>query len=64
MVCHMANRHNITGVFDFIETFAVSRETAERLEAFANLLVKWQKTINLVAPNTIGDIWQIGRAHV
>lgn len=35
----------------------VSRETAERLEHFAALFLKWAKTINLVAPSTIGDLW-------
>jgi len=42
---------------DFARTFAVSRETLERLEAFAALLRQWQKTINLVAPSTLPDIW-------
>lgn len=49
--------NHIAGVSDFVRTFAVSRETAERLEVYASLLAKWQKTINLVAPNTIGDLW-------
>ena len=35
----------------------VSRETADRLQIYADLLVQWQKTINLVAPSTLGDIW-------
>lgn len=37
--------------------FGVSRETLGRLETYAELLAKWQRTINLVAPNTISDIW-------
>lgn len=36
---------------------AVSRETAERLEHFAALFSKWAKTINLVAPSTLDDLW-------
>lgn len=36
---------------------AVSRETAERLEHFAALFTKWAKTINLVAPSTLEDMW-------
>lgn len=36
---------------------AVSRETAERLEHFAALFSKWAKTINLVAPSTLDDMW-------
>jgi 16S rRNA (guanine527-N7)-methyltransferase len=36
---------------------SVSRETQERLEHFAGLFVKWAKTINLVAPSTIQELW-------
>lgn len=36
---------------------AVSRETLSRLTIIADLLVKWQKTINLVAPATLPDLW-------
>ena len=36
---------------------AVSRETAKRLEHFAALFAKWAKTINLVAPSTLDDMW-------
>ena len=35
----------------------VSRETMERLELFAELLTKWQKTINLISPATLPHIW-------
>jgi 16S rRNA (guanine527-N7)-methyltransferase len=35
----------------------VSRETTERLDHFMALFLKWAKTINLVAPSTIGDLW-------
>lgn len=34
----------------------VSRETSDRLDAFASLFMKWAKTINLVAPSTVGDL--------
>jgi 16S rRNA (guanine527-N7)-methyltransferase len=37
---------------------SVSRETQERLEHFATLFSKWAKTINLVAPSTLNEIWQ------
>lgn len=37
--------------------FGVSRETAERLTVYATLLTKWQRTINLVAPSTLGEVW-------
>ncbi|MBF0323844.1 MAG: 16S rRNA (guanine(527)-N(7))-methyltransferase RsmG [Alphaproteobacteria bacterium] len=37
---------------------AVSRETGERLQIYADLLVKWQARINLVGPETIPSLWQ------
>src|SRR3546814_1884068 len=36
----------------------VSRETLDRLERYAALLVKWQKAINLVARDSLGDLWR------
>jgi 16S rRNA (guanine527-N7)-methyltransferase len=39
----------------------VSRETAERLEAFIGLLRKWQPAENLVSPKTLPTVW---RRHV
>lgn len=39
----------------------VSRETLARLEAYAALLGKWQKAINLVAPASLPDLW---RRHI
>ncbi|MCE1235339.1 MAG: 16S rRNA (guanine(527)-N(7))-methyltransferase RsmG [Hyphomicrobiales bacterium] len=39
----------------------VSRETAERLAVYVELLRKWQKSQNLVAPSTLADVW---RRHV
>lgn len=36
----------------------VSRETLARLEAYAALLWKWQKAINLVSPATLPMLWQ------
>ena len=40
---------------------AVSRETQRRLQVYADLLRQWQKSINLVAPSTIDDLW---RRHI
>ena len=37
---------------------AVSRETLDRLEAYAALLERWQARINLVAPATLPDLWR------
>jgi 16S rRNA (guanine527-N7)-methyltransferase len=39
----------------------VSRETLARLETYVALLIAWNRRINLVGPNTIGDIW---RRHI
>lgn len=36
---------------------AVSRETAERLQLYVDLLRKWQKSQNLVAPSTLPAVW-------
>ncbi|MEW6258177.1 MAG: 16S rRNA (guanine(527)-N(7))-methyltransferase RsmG [Pseudomonadota bacterium] len=35
----------------------VSRETLDRLDLLADILTHWQKTINLVAPATLPDLW-------
>ena len=40
------------------EEFDVSRETNERLQTYANLLRKWNPTINLVAPSTLNTLWE------
>jgi 16S rRNA (guanine527-N7)-methyltransferase len=37
--------------------FDVSRETLERLEHFADLLLKWNPRINLVSRSTLDDVW-------
>ena len=42
----------------FAEELNVSRETLEDLTAYAELLLRWQKTINLVAPSTLPDLWR------
>lgn len=48
----------ITGPDEFEVAFGVSRETTRRLVIYADLLAKWQKTINLVAPGTLDVVWQ------
>ena len=40
-----------------VERCNVSRETLPRLEAYAALLCKWQKTINLVSNDSLNDLW-------
>ncbi|MGI4851144.1 MAG: 16S rRNA (guanine(527)-N(7))-methyltransferase RsmG [Janthinobacterium lividum] len=36
----------------------VSRETFDKLKIFHDVLIKWNKTHNLIAQSTISDIWQ------
>jgi len=36
---------------------AVSHETAARLDVFVELLLRWQRIKNLVAPSTLDQIW-------
>jgi len=42
----------------FFQQIAVSRETADNLRLYADLLKKWQPKINLVGPATIPDLWR------
>ena len=49
--------HHIRGPDAFQTAFTVSRETLGRLKVYEALLKRWQKTINLVAPSTLDDIW-------
>jgi 16S rRNA (guanine527-N7)-methyltransferase len=42
---------------DFQRDTGVSRETLDRLRAYADLLVKWNPKINLVGPSTIPELW-------
>lgn len=42
----------------FSSEAGVSRETLARLKIYADLLVKWQKAVNLVGPGTLADIWR------
>lgn len=36
---------------------AVSRETAERMEAYVALIRKWQRAENLISPRTLPELW-------
>jgi len=45
----------------FGAVFDVSRETVARLATLADMLVRWNARINLVAPSTLDDIW---RRHI
>ena len=42
----------------FANEIGVSRETRERLKAYAALLEKWQRRINLVGAGTLPDLWR------
>ena len=48
---------HIRNAEDFASAFDVSRETVDRLSLYADLLRQWQKSINLVAPSTLDDLW-------
>jgi 16S rRNA (guanine527-N7)-methyltransferase len=43
---------------DFQAQLGVSRETLGRLERYATLLRKWSAAINLVAPDSLNDLWR------
>jgi len=45
----------------FQKLTGVSRETLARLDLYAQLLIAWNRRINLVGPRTIGDLW---RRHI
>ncbi len=40
-----------------IRLVTVSRETLIRLDRFVDLLLRWQKTTNLISPSTIPSLW-------
>jgi 16S rRNA (guanine527-N7)-methyltransferase len=45
------------GMTEFGERFNVSRETLLRINAFRELLILWNRRINLVSTSTIDDFW-------
>jgi 16S rRNA (guanine527-N7)-methyltransferase len=45
--------------FDLLNSHVdVSRETYAKLNAYCDLLLKWQRSVNLVGPDTIKDVWR------
>lgn len=46
------------GPADFARDLDVSRETLARFEAYAALLRKWNRRINLVGRETLDDLWR------
>jgi 16S rRNA (guanine527-N7)-methyltransferase len=53
----MVSEVRIDSPESFQAAFAVSRETLAHFVTYADLLARWQKTINLVAPSTLGEVW-------
>jgi 16S rRNA (guanine527-N7)-methyltransferase len=49
------------GAEGFADLVPVSRETLARLEAYAELLIRWSARINLVGRDTLPDLW---RRHI
>jgi 16S rRNA (guanine527-N7)-methyltransferase len=49
------------GPTGFARVSGVSRETLEKLTAYVELLGQWNRRINLVSANTMGDVW---RRHI
>jgi 16S rRNA (guanine527-N7)-methyltransferase len=47
----------VRGPEDFTRAFSVSRETLAKFDLYADLLQRWQKAVNLVAPSTLGEVW-------
>jgi 16S rRNA (guanine527-N7)-methyltransferase len=43
---------------DFAAKTGISRETMERLKAYAALLIEWSGRINLVGRSTLADLWR------
>jgi len=43
---------------EFAAALHVSRETMTRLNRYAELLARWQKSINLISPATVNDLWR------
>lgn len=42
----------------FLSSVDVPRETLDKLRLYHELLIKWQRRINLISPNTIDNAWQ------
>lgn len=53
----MITSMNIAGPDEFANAFNVSRETLAKLQAYHNLVGRWQKAVNLVGPSTLPTLW-------
>lgn len=54
----MAPESQSLGLEEFRTLTGVSRETAARLEAYSDLLARWQRRINLVSTASLADRWR------
>ncbi|WP_282604770.1 16S rRNA (guanine(527)-N(7))-methyltransferase RsmG [Pelagibius sp. Alg239-R121] len=54
----MQLEHNYDGESLKRDIDGVSRETLSRLECYAELLIKWNKSINLVSRDSLRDLWR------
>lgn len=48
----------VTDAESFLAVTRVSRETLVRLSDYESLLLKWQRSINLVSARTLPDLWR------
>jgi 16S rRNA (guanine527-N7)-methyltransferase len=53
----MARRDTADDRAQVLAQHSVSRETSQRLDAFVDLLLTWQRKTNLIAPSTIAEVW-------
>ena len=51
------NRDAVVTSESFADSFAVSRETLDRLQIYAKILTSWQRSINLVSDHSLNDMW-------
>lgn len=49
---------NPLSIDEFRAATNVSRETMDRLQVYADLLIKWNRAINLVARDSLVDLWR------
>ena len=50
--------NGIMTVHDFQKIMNVSRETLDKFLLYSEMLIKWQKSINLVSNSTLPDMWR------
>lgn len=57
MVFHVKQDHKGDGP-DLLAPLALPEAVLAKLQLYADMLVKWQKSINLVGPDTIPSLWR------